>query len=89
MHCAPGEARQVYGKYIAINLPWILGSLGTLVLDMGVFVQYFLYKRDDELSDYEEEASPIEDAVETPVGRRRDGRSRNVAFVDEGYVDES
>jgi uncharacterized protein with PQ loop repeat len=83
MHCAPGEAREVYGKYIAINLPWILGSLGTLVLDMGVFVQYFLYKKDDELSDLEEEASPVEDAVETPVGRRRDGRSRNVAFADE------
>jgi hypothetical protein len=89
MQCVPGEAKQVYGKYIAINLPWILGSLGTLVLDMGVFVQYFLYKRDGETSDYEEEASPVEDAVETPVGRRGGGRSRNVAFVDEGYVDES
>lgn len=89
LECVPGEAKQVYGKYIAINLPWILGSLGTLCLDMGVFVQYFLYKRDDDVSDYDEEPSPVEDAVETAVGRRRDGRSRNIAFVDEGYVDES
>lgn len=89
MKCLDGEAKQVYGKYIAINLPWILGSLGTLCLDMGVFVQYFMYKRDDEVSDYDEEPSPVEDAVETPVGRRREGRGRNVAFVEEGNVDES
>ncbi|TLD37375.1 hypothetical protein E2P81_ATG04187 [Venturia nashicola] len=89
MKCREGEAGQVYGKYIAINLSWILGSLGTLCLDMGVFVQYFMYKRDDEVSDYDEEPSPVEDAVETPVGRRREGRGRNVAFADEGNVDES
>jgi len=82
MHCHAAEARSIYGKEIAVNLPWILGSLGTFCLDMGVFVQYFLYRTDDEFSDEEEATSPVEDAVETPV-RREGVRSRNVAFVDE------
>jgi hypothetical protein len=44
--CKLGEGRQIYGSYILVNLSWILGSLGTLLLDMGVFVQYFMYKVD-------------------------------------------
>ncbi|KAF2671416.1 PQ loop repeat family protein [Microthyrium microscopicum] len=49
--CAEGEAKYIYGQYILVNLSWILGSLGTLLLDMGVFVQYFMYKieREDAL----------------------------------------
>lgn len=42
--CRPGEASAVYGKYIAVNFSWLLGSFGTLVLDACVFVQYFLYR---------------------------------------------
>jgi hypothetical protein len=34
----------VYGKYILVNLSWLVGSLGTLFLDMGVFAQFFLYR---------------------------------------------
>lgn len=53
-HCEPGEARSIYGRYIAVNLSWLLGSFGTLVLDAFVFVQYFLYRKDDESDDEEE-----------------------------------
>lgn len=52
--CHDGEARAEYGKYIAVNMSWLLGSFGTLLLDAGVFVQYFMYKKDDEDSDEEE-----------------------------------
>ncbi|KAF2202621.1 PQ-loop-domain-containing protein [Delitschia confertaspora ATCC 74209] len=45
--CGEGEAGRVYGKYIAVNLSWLVGSFGTLVLDAGVFWQYFLYKGED------------------------------------------
>ncbi|PVI00465.1 hypothetical protein DM02DRAFT_655440 [Periconia macrospinosa] len=53
-NCEPGEASRIYGRYIAVNLSWLLGSFGTLVLDAFVFVQYFLYRRDDE-SEYEDD----------------------------------
>ncbi len=52
--CRPGEAKSIYMRYIAVNFSWLLGSFGTLLLDAGVFVQYFLYRVDDE-SDVDEE----------------------------------
>lgn len=54
-HCEPGEARAEYGKYVAVNFSWLLGSFGTLLLDAGVFVQYFMYMKDDDESSDEEE----------------------------------
>jgi len=42
--CHDGEARAVYGRYILVNLSWLLGSLGTLFLDFAVFVQFFIYR---------------------------------------------
>lgn len=53
--CGPGEGRAEYGKYVAVNFSWLLGSFGTLLLDAGVFVQYFLYRKDDDESGDEEE----------------------------------
>lgn len=47
-HCAPGESSSIYGRYILVNLSWLLGSLGTLFLDMGVFAQFFMYRHNDE-----------------------------------------
>ncbi|KAJ4520185.1 putative vacuolar membrane transporter [Exophiala dermatitidis] len=47
-HCQPGEARAMYLRYIAVNASWIAGSLGTLLLDMAIFVQFFLYKKPEE-----------------------------------------
>ncbi|UPX19777.1 uncharacterized protein EKO05_0010028 [Ascochyta rabiei] len=54
-HCREGEASAIYGRYIAINFSWLLGSFGTLILDACVFVQYFLYKKDENESDSEDE----------------------------------
>jgi uncharacterized protein with PQ loop repeat len=49
-HCEPGEASRIYGRYILVNLSWIAGSLVTLLLDLGVFAQYFMYRsRDDQV----------------------------------------
>lgn len=42
--CRPGEASALYGRYILVNLSWLIGSLGTLFLDMCIFVQFFLYQ---------------------------------------------
>ena len=42
--CQPGEARRVYGRYILVNASWLIGSLGTLLLDLGIFVQFFIYR---------------------------------------------
>ena len=43
-HCKPGEAANIYGKYILVNLSWLIGSAGTLVLDFAVFAQFFMYR---------------------------------------------
>ena len=47
-HCKSGEASGLYWRYILVNFSWIAGSLGTLLLDMGIFVQFFLYKKADD-----------------------------------------
>lgn len=42
--CQSGEAPTLYGRYILVNLSWLIGSFGTLLLDMAIFTQFFLYK---------------------------------------------
>lgn len=42
--CRPGEALALYGRYVLVNLSWLIGSFGTLLLDMAIFVQFFLYR---------------------------------------------
>ncbi|KLU87386.1 PQ-loop repeat-containing protein 2 [Magnaporthiopsis poae ATCC 64411] len=49
--CAPGEAVHAYWQYILVNLSWLAGSLGTLLLDMAIFVQFFLYNKDEDDGD--------------------------------------
>ncbi|KAH6850032.1 PQ loop repeat-domain-containing protein [Chaetomium sp. MPI-CAGE-AT-0009] len=52
--CQGGEAAQIFWQYILVNLSWLAGSAGTLLLDMSIFVQFFLYSKsedDDENSD--------------------------------------
>jgi uncharacterized protein with PQ loop repeat len=52
--CREGEASEIYGRYILVNLSWLLGSLGTLFLDFGVFAQFFIYRAmDDDEEDFE------------------------------------
>ncbi|KAF7194232.1 putative vacuolar amino acid transporter YPQ1 [Pseudocercospora fuligena] len=42
--CKPGEAPAIYGRYILVNLSWLIGSLGTLFLDFAVFIQFWIYR---------------------------------------------
>jgi hypothetical protein len=55
--CHSGEAAALYGRYVLVNLSWLVGSAGTLLLDMAIFAQFFLYSDgkgvDDEHDDQE------------------------------------
>ncbi|KAG8161618.1 hypothetical protein KVR01_008605 [Diaporthe batatas] len=72
--CGPGEAGKVYGRYILVNLSWLAGSVGTLLLDMGVFVQFFLYNKARD-GDEEGDGSAVEDFEDDDDDRDGDGRS--------------
>lgn len=73
--CEPGEAGRVYARYILVNLSWLAGSVGTLLLDMGVFVQFFLYNkaRDDDEEDVDGSAIEDDDDDLDGEGRSIDG----------------
>lgn len=64
--CAPGESASIYGRYILVNLSWLLGSFVTLLLDFGVFIQYFIYNATDTdsavISDYDSEDEDVDDS---------------------------
>ena len=42
--CIPGQWSEVYARYIWINASWLIGSAGTLVLDLAVFAQFWMYR---------------------------------------------
>lgn len=42
--CRSGEVAGLYWKYIAVNASWLLGSFGTFLLDLVVFVQFWMYR---------------------------------------------
>ncbi|KAK4039957.1 PQ loop repeat-domain-containing protein [Parachaetomium inaequale] len=52
--CRPGEAAHIFWQYILVNLSWLAGSAGTLLLDMGIFVQFFLYSKSEEYESSDE-----------------------------------
>jgi uncharacterized protein with PQ loop repeat len=58
-HCAEGEAKAIYARYILVNASWIAGSLGTLALDLAIFCQFFLYMKKDGI---DEEVPSLEDS---------------------------
>ncbi|KAI0013887.1 PQ-loop-domain-containing protein [Xylariaceae sp. FL0662B] len=66
-HCRPGEAGRIYARYILVNLSWLAGSLGTLLLDLAIFAQFFIYSKIESIDD-EDEA--IEDEEESVVDQR-------------------
>jgi uncharacterized protein with PQ loop repeat len=41
--CQSCDAGKMYGRHILVNLPWLVDGLGTLLLDMAIFAQFFLY----------------------------------------------
>ncbi|KAJ5672688.1 hypothetical protein N7507_001815 [Penicillium longicatenatum] len=51
--CAPGEATAIYGRYILVNLSWLIGSFGTLLLDGAIFVQFFLYRDAKDIDEHD------------------------------------
>lgn len=61
-HCKPGDAGRIYGQYILVNLSWLAGSLGTLLLDMGIFIQFFIYA--ENADDREDDSAILEDGDE-------------------------
>ncbi|KAK1084837.1 hypothetical protein LTR33_002437 [Friedmanniomyces endolithicus] len=80
-HCRPGEMQAVYGRYILVNTSWLVGSLGTLFLDAGVFARFWMYR--GHVAD--EEIAP--DAVPRTVdgegrGREPNERYRSVPALD-------
>ncbi|KAL2828144.1 PQ loop repeat-domain-containing protein [Aspergillus pseudoustus] len=42
--CRGDDVARVYARYILVNLSWLIGSFGTLFLDMCIFIQFFLYQ---------------------------------------------
>ncbi|KAG8529670.1 uncharacterized protein KY384_005151 [Bacidia gigantensis] len=42
--CLPHEWAEQYGNYIAVNASWLIGSAGTLVLDLIIFAQFWIYR---------------------------------------------
>lgn len=67
--CAPGEVGRMYGRYILVNLSWIVGSLVTLFMDFGVFIQYFIYNTDNNSEAVTEYGSDEEDTDNSPWDR--------------------
>ncbi|KAH7349944.1 PQ loop repeat-domain-containing protein [Plectosphaerella cucumerina] len=69
-HCPAGgcDAHHGYARYILVNLSWLAGSMGTLLLDMAIFVQFFIYRKDDD-EDYEDDE---EEDAESGDGRSID-----------------
>lgn len=55
-HCLDGEKRMIYARYIAVNASWIVGSLGTLFLDMAIFFQFFLYRKEEDEDEWDSES---------------------------------
>jgi hypothetical protein len=65
--CQRGEAAHIFWQYILVNLSWLAGSAGTLLLDMGIFVQFFVYsKTEDEQSIDDDESTDEEESIAGP-----------------------
>ncbi|KAI1104669.1 PQ-loop-domain-containing protein [Jackrogersella minutella] len=63
-HCQPGESERIYGRYILVNLSWLAGSLGTLILDLGIFAQFFIYSQDGSVDEDVEAVIDEEDSID-------------------------
>lgn len=72
--CNPSDTGRVYGQYILVNLSWLAGSFGTLLLDMGIFVQFFLYSKATEDDDDSVAEDGLEDEERSIDGDRWDQR---------------
>ncbi|KAH0542272.1 hypothetical protein FGG08_003299 [Glutinoglossum americanum] len=69
-HCDPAG---VYARYILVNASWLAGSLGTLILDLGIFVQFFWYREGGEGLSLEEGEGSSDDDGSVAVSGNRNG----------------
>ncbi|MCJ1475864.1 hypothetical protein MMC13_004528 [Lambiella insularis] len=42
--CRQGEWKEQYGRYTLVNASWLIGSAGTLLLDLAIFGQFWVYR---------------------------------------------
>ncbi|KAL9097092.1 MAG: hypothetical protein Q9163_006378 [Psora crenata] len=42
--CENGQWQEEYGRYILVNASWLVGSAGTLILDLLIFGQFWVYR---------------------------------------------
>ena len=42
--CDQNEWSREYGRYILVNTSWLIGSAGTLLLDLLIFAQFWIYR---------------------------------------------
>ena len=42
--CKSGEWSRGYGQYVILNASWLIGSAGTLLLDLIIFTQFWVYR---------------------------------------------
>ncbi|KAL8815083.1 MAG: hypothetical protein Q9223_005747 [Gallowayella weberi] len=45
LQCEPGQWSAEYRRYILVNTSWLIGSAGTLLLDMTIFAQFWIYRK--------------------------------------------
>lgn len=43
-YCGEGEWVREYGRYVLVNASWLIGSAGTLLLDLAIFAQFWIYR---------------------------------------------
>ncbi|ELR08842.1 hypothetical protein VC83_01736 [Pseudogymnoascus destructans] len=68
--CEEGEASRVYGRYLLVNLSWLIGSIGCLVFDFGILLQFIRYSEASELvTEREGERRPLLDETDPREGR--------------------
>ncbi|KAL8920364.1 MAG: hypothetical protein Q9172_004530 [Xanthocarpia lactea] len=45
IQCEKGEWKSEYQRYVLVNTSWLVGSAGTLLLDMMIFAQFWIYRK--------------------------------------------
>ncbi|TGZ82669.1 PQ-loop-domain-containing protein [Ascodesmis nigricans] len=80
-----GDWREEWRRHLAVNASWLVGSLGTMVLDAVVFWQFVVYQKveewdeegwdEDEMDEEEEEEGERERRNEGRNGARNGGRN--------------
>jgi uncharacterized protein with PQ loop repeat len=75
--CEPGERAQIFWQYILVNLSWLAGSAGTLLLDLSIFVQFFMYDKAEEVESSDSESMDEEESIEGDTWDQRPVLERN------------